>query len=225
MIDEDIIAQFGFVNLDQYIGDPGNADAKSYPKLIQAAQSYWKKYQNKNDINAYISMFALFDLSFFRQLEQLLPARVDKLTGILIQPNIFERSKDTILPKIQNFNSTYNSTIVDSAPTASGDYLQYTGAVDGSILTVTAQDDDQLQMYLTASQSEKYDSMTYSYEYLVRSGSVYITASSPYWLSEGVLPSYITSTYSEFKLINTFPITSSGTIGSYGSGKIGRAHV
>jgi hypothetical protein len=61
-----------------------------------------EKILNKNDINAYISMFTLFDLSFFKQLDQLLPARVDKLTGILIQPNILERSKDTILPKVQS---------------------------------------------------------------------------------------------------------------------------
>jgi hypothetical protein len=221
MIDEDIIAQFGFVNLDQYIGDPGETESKSYPKLIQAAQSYWKKYQNRNDINAYISMFTLFDLSFFRQLEQLLPARVDKLTGILIQPNIYERSKDTILPKIQNFDNTYNSIIIDSQPTASGDYLQYTGAVDGSILSLTANDDDQWQIYLTASDSKKYDSVTYSYEYLVKSGSTYITASSPYWLREATSPVYITSRYSEFKLVNVTPLTSSGIIGSYGSGIYG----
>ena len=221
MIDEDIIAQVGFVNLDQYIGDPGDLDSKSYPKLIQAAQSYWKKYQNKNDINAYISMFALFDLSFFRQLEQLLPARVDKLTGILIQPNIFERSKDTILPKIQNFNNTYNVTIVDSIPSASSDYLQYIGNIDDSILTLSAEDDDQWQMYLTASNSKKYDGTLYSHGYLIKSGSTYITASTPYWISEAVLPVYITNRYSEFKLIGATPITSSGVVGFYGTGSYG----
>jgi hypothetical protein len=88
MIDEDIIAQLGFTELDQYIGDPGNNESRSYPRLIQAAQNYWKKYSTSNDFNAYINMFTLFDLSFFKQLEQLLPARADKLTGILIQPNL-----------------------------------------------------------------------------------------------------------------------------------------
>jgi hypothetical protein len=111
--------------------------------------------------------------------------------------------------------------IENSVPTASGDYLQYTGAIDGYVLTLTADDDDQLQLYLTASDSEKYDGTLYSHEYLVKSGSTYITASTPYWLAEGVLPVYITSTYSEFKLINAYPITSSGIIGSYGSGTYG----
>jgi hypothetical protein len=198
MIDEDIIAQYGFTDLDQYIGDPGDVELNSYPRLIQSAQSYWKKYADKNDINAYIKMFTLFDLSFFKQLEQLLPARANKITGILVQPNILERSKDTILPKIKRFDSSYSVIIDTVAPSASGDYLQYVGNVDGKILNITAQDDDQWQAYLTASQSERYDGTTYSYEYLIRSGSTYITASSPYWRSEAVLPAITSSVLSEY---------------------------
>ena len=204
MIDEDIIAQLGFTDLDQYIGDPGETEAKSYPRLIQAAQGYWKKYADRNDINAYIKMFTLFDLSFFKQLEQLLPARVDKLTGILIQPNVLERSKDTIVPQIKRFDSTYYSVITETHPTASGDYLQYLGSVDGDILSISAIDDDQWQMYLTASQAEKYDGTTYSYDYLIRSGSTYITASTPYWRSEGLCPAItgsIKSEYTKYKII------------------------
>lgn len=198
MIDEDIIAQLGFIDLDQYIGDPGDVEAKSYPRLIQAAQGYWKKYADKNDINSYIKIFTLFDLSFFKQLDQLLPARADKITGVLIQPNVLERSKDTILPKLKQFDSSYYALIQETHPTASGDYLQYLGSIDGDILTISAQDDDQWQMYLTASQNEKYDGTTYSYEYLIRSGSTYITASTPYWRSEGLCPAITGSTLSEY---------------------------
>jgi len=198
MIDEDIIAQLGFVSLDEYIGDPGSTQSKSYPELIRVANDYWKKYQTRNDINAYVKMFTLFDLSFFKQLEQLLPARADKITGLLIQPNILERSKDTILPTIKRYDSAYSALITNTQITASGDYLQYLGAIDGNILSITAQDDDQWQMYLTASQAEKYDGVAYSYEYLIRSGSTYITASSPYWLSEGLCPAITGSMRSEF---------------------------
>ena len=210
MIDEDIIAQLGFTDLDQYIGDPGETDSNSYPRLIQAAQGYWKKYSTRNDINAYINMFTLFDLSFFKQLEQLLPARADKLLGILVQPNVLERNKDSILPAIQRFDSGYTTIIDNVAPTASGDYPFYEGSVDGKILTLVGEDDDQWQMYLTASNEEKYGGFPYSYEYLLRSGSTYITSSSPYWMSEATGPIYITSTYSEFKLsTDTTFVTSS----------------
>lgn len=201
MIDEDIIAQLGYTNLDEFIGDPGEAEDKSYPRLIQAAAEYWKKYADKNDINAYIKIFTLFDLSFFKQLNQLLPARVDKLTGILIQPNILERSKDTILPKIKRFDSTLNVVITEIQPTASGDYLQYLGGIDGNVLTISAQDDDQWQMYLTASSDDKYAGVEYSHEYLIRSGSTFITTSTPYWISDAVLPMVTSSMTSEFKQI------------------------
>jgi len=199
MIDEDIIAQYGFTDLDQYIGDPGSTDEKSYPRLIQFAQGYWKKYSQRNNINDYIKMFTLFDLSFFKQLDQILPARASKLTGILIQPNLLERSKDTILPTITRYDNGYSVIIDTVAPSASGNYLQYTSSIDGKILSISAQDDDQWQMYLTASTADKYDGVAYSHEYLVLSGSTYITASTPYWLSEGLCPAITSSVVSEFK--------------------------
>ena len=145
MIDEDIIAHLGFTALDDYIGDPGPNEEKSYPRLIQRAQTYWKKYSDRNDINAYIEIFTLFDLSFFKQLEQLLPARANKLTGLLIQPNLLERSKATILPKIKRFDSGYNTTLPGVVPVSDGVYLQYTGSVDGKVMSVSAEDDDQWQ--------------------------------------------------------------------------------
>jgi len=202
MIDEDIIAQYGDISLDEYIGDPGLVNSNSYPELVHFAQGYWKKYSERNDINAYINMFTLFDMSFFKQLEQLLPARADKLTGILIQPNLLERSKATILPKVSNLDSGYSVEIVNVQPTASGDYLQYLGAIDGSILTLSAEDDNQWQMYLTASTADKYDSTLYSHTYLLHSGSGWITASSPYWLSEAIFPTVISSVASEFRFVS-----------------------
>jgi hypothetical protein len=221
MIDEDIIAQLGFTSLDDYIGDPGRLNEKSYPDLIQRARDYWKKYSQSNDVNAYINMFTLFNLSFFKQLEQLLPARANKLTGILVQPNILERSKDTILPTIEKFNDSYNVTIQDMDPTASADYPYYVGSVEGKISSLDAIDDDQYQMYLTASEAEKYNGTTYSYDYLIRSGSTYTTASSPYWRSEGLNPTILDSVLSEIKEIVAVP---PGVYGgySYGSGGYGQ---
>jgi len=222
MIDEDVIAQFGFIDLDQYIGDPGQNDLNSYPRLIQAAQSYWKKYQNRNDINSYISMFTLFDLSFFRQLEQLLPARTDKMVGLLIQPNILERSKDTILPVIEKFELLYTSSIENVSPTTTGDYVSYTSSLAGNVLTLSGNDDDQWQAYITGGDAS-YESTPYSYEYLLRSGSTWITASSPYWLSDALQPVYLNSVLSEYRFTSesTQYITSSTSIGYYGTSSYG----
>ena len=111
-IDEDIIAQLGSVKLDQYIGDPEDQQKKSYPELIQFSRSYWKKYNNKNNLNAFINMFTLFDLSFFKQIDQLLPARVDKIKGLIVQPNLLERSKDAVFNKpVEIKNNSYTSSL------------------------------------------------------------------------------------------------------------------
>jgi hypothetical protein len=213
MIDEDIIAQFGYTVLDDYIGDPGQSDLKSYPELIQVAQTYWKKYSDRNNINDYIKMFTLFDLSFFKQLEQLLPARTSKLTGVLIQPNILERSKDTILPKISRYDSSYNVIITEVQPTASGDYLYYESSFNEKVLEISANDDDQWQMYLTASTADKYNGTPYSYEYLILSNGEYITGSTPYWISEAFSPTILSSTVSEFAQYKFY--ISSSTTASY----------
>ena len=223
MIDEDIIAQLGFTNLDDYIGDPGRTNKTAYPELIVEAQKYWKKYSEKNNFNAYINMFTLFDLSFFKQLEQLLPARVDKLTGILIQPNILERNKDTILPVLNKSNETYNSILEKTTPTASGEYIQYVGQIDKKIATVSGFDDDQLVAYLTESDNKKYNGTIYSYVYVEYAGNSFITSSTPYWRSEALHPVIITNVLSEVRYISStvIPITASSQIGIYGIGVYG----
>lgn len=226
MIDEDIISQLGFEDYDDYIGDPGSLNEKSYPDLIRVSQTYWKKYQDRNDINAYINMFTLFDLSFFKQLEQLLPARTNKVTGILVQPNLLERSKDIILPKINRVISNYETIISNVAPTASSEYIPFNGIVNGKILSITGEDDNQWQGYLTASTAQKYDSTPYSYEYLLRSGSTWITSSSPYWLSNVLQPIYIDAVSSATKMISGSVSYSTGSGGSgvvatYGTGTYG----
>lgn len=197
MIDEDIISQLGFVDLDSYIGDPGQTNAKSYPELIQYANQYWRKYSQRNDINAYIQMFTLFDMSFFKQLEQVLPARVNKITGLVIQPNILERSKDTILPTLSYENFAYETQITGNIAFIDSEYISYTASIEtGNILSCSLQSD--YTAFLTGSDTQRYDSVPYSYQYLLLSGSTWITASSPYWLSEAISPTILSSSVSDF---------------------------
>ena len=214
MIDEDIIAHLGFEDYDDYIGDPGSLNKNSYPELVRVAQLYWKKYENRNDINSYINMFTLFDLSFFKQLEQILPARADKITGILIQPNLLERSKDTILPTIKRYVSNYETIIYGISPTASAEYTMYNAQLAAQLVSVSGEDDNQWQAYLTASTADKYNSMPFTYEYILRSGSSWITASSPYWLSDIIQPTYLDSISSTTRLIDGTQIYTTASGGS-----------
>jgi hypothetical protein len=191
MINEDIIAQFGFTELDSYIGDPSKIKEKSYTDLIQIAQSYWKKYETKNDINSYIKIFTLFDLSFFKQLEQLLPARVERNTGLLIQPNILERSKDVSMLEISRENVTYETDIVNIPPTADTEYQFYTASIQSVNAITSSYDPEKLGVILR--KSNKYESMIYNYQYLFFQNGLPVTGSSPYWLSEATLPIYSSS--------------------------------
>ena len=226
MIDEDIIAQLGGETLDQYIGDPSLRQETSYPELIQAAQRYWKKYEERNDMNAYINMFALFDLSFFQQLDQLLPARVERLTGIVIQPNLLERNRASILPSIARLNCGYDANLATVAPTASAFNVTFDAAVPGKIATLTMEVPADWEIYLTASNQQKYGGTPYSFTYLIPSASTYITASTPYWQSEALSPTIISSVRSEYAFVSgsvTYS-TGSGTtglVGSYGTGVYG----
>ena len=200
MIDEDIIAHLGFTELDSYIGDPGETEKYSYPRLIQFAAEYWKKYENANDFNAYIKIFTLYDLSFFRQVSQLIPARVDKLTGILVQPNLLERSKDTILPQISKFNETYEALIdldVDSY-NITGSYTDLLGVIDDVINNPIADFYDTNGTFNVLSDNAIYDGFIYCYDQLFMSGSTLTTGSSAYWLCDVLLPTILSSTTSEF---------------------------
>ena len=142
MIDEDIIAHLGSYSFDQYIGDTTGDNKTSYPDLVVSSNEYWKKYENKTNINSYISIFSLYDLSFFQQLEQLIPARANKLTGILIQPTLLERSKATVLPNIQRFDNAYSVTLNEPILTTSAENI-YTSA---SVLMTKLPIFDQLEL-------------------------------------------------------------------------------
>ena len=218
MINEDIIAQLGFTMLDDYIGDPGDLNARSYPDLKQRSTDYWKKYNQKNDLNAYIKIFSLFDLSFFKQLEQLLPARADKLTGLLIQPNILERNKDKVLPDASyKFDSLSDS--ISRIPVATGSNDEYVMNI-ARFLSASGNDDDQLSMFLTS--SNKFDGTQYCYDELIRSGSSWKQVTSSYWKCEGVLPTITSSVKSEiYQTLYSSSAAANTTIIATTSSKVG----
>lgn len=199
MINEDIIAQLGATYLDDYIGDPRQTERRSYPDLIQFAENYWKKYETNNDMNAYIKIFTLFDMSFFQQLLQLLPARTQKITGLLIQPNILERSKDTALPVVVPESFTYDAVLDVSADNSviTSEFSEYEATIDMQTLSADSSVIQQYTAELSANTELAYEGTTYCYDYVYFSGSSFVTASSPYWFCDAIQPVFINSVVSE----------------------------
>lgn len=92
-INRDIIGMYAGIDLSNKIGDPEDRFCDRYDDLDELNKQYWIKYKNKNNFNAFIRVLKQFDKSFFDQLKSLLPARVNPVIGVLVEPHILDRSK------------------------------------------------------------------------------------------------------------------------------------
>jgi hypothetical protein len=284
MINDDIIAQLGFTSLDDYVGDPGDNSNYEYPALKEKAYDYWKKYTEKNDFNAYIKLFTMFDMSFFQQLEQLLPARVNKMTGILIQPNLLERNRYNNLPELSRTDNTYFLELDKSPETINASYYLVSGSISnvnknitGSYYLLSSSLTNPIKSTLSSSVyihygsiamidelfldgtgtvtsskyipkipytgsvnmlptlSPNYISYTITYDplidpysgslykrpYLIWDGDEYITGTTPWWQSDGVIMPVTQSVYSEFTFTSGSVSYSTSSGVSYGAGLYG----
>ena len=147
-VNKDIFNHTGRVELDDYVGDPDNEYQQTYSDLKYFSREYWKKFNDGSDVNAFNRIFSQFDFSIFSQIKQTLAERVDEATGLLIEPNILERSKVTVTKPIKVDEPMYDVFIQQIQPTASGDSnLQYEGIVDRgetTILTPSAEKQDDM---------------------------------------------------------------------------------
>ena len=92
-INDDIINDLGYFNIDDFIGDPGYAASSSYADLDWLRQDYFKKYIRKQNILDTIKLLSYYDNSLFKMIKDFVPAKVRLATGLVIKPHILERSK------------------------------------------------------------------------------------------------------------------------------------
>lgn len=98
-INEDIFNQLGYFEIDDYIGNPGDTYNTFYSDLTNFAISYWKKYENRNDFEAYFRALEIYDFTLFKYIKRLLPQRTNAIVGLVVEPNVLERSKVKLLNK------------------------------------------------------------------------------------------------------------------------------
>jgi hypothetical protein len=94
VVNEDIMYSLADFNFDDYIGDPRDQNRYTYRELRKIRRDYWKRYSQPNNFWDYMRILSYYDASIFTQLKQLLPARSKARVGVLIEPNILERSKE-----------------------------------------------------------------------------------------------------------------------------------
>ena len=128
-INKEIFNHVGDVALDDFVGNPESEFEFEYDQLNDFAKEYWKKYTDKNDINAYSRIFSQFDFALFQQIKQLLPERVDENMGLLIEPHALERTKARLTKRPVIENPQYEVTIDDKEPVTSGSYSSLTSSI------------------------------------------------------------------------------------------------
>jgi hypothetical protein len=144
-IDRDIENQMGWFDIDDYIGDPQLSGSKTYPKLDELKDFYFKKYYKKTSVLESIHLLYYFDSSLFKMLQDYVPAKTQLNTGLVIKPTILERAKqerfEPSFTYIDHSGSFDIVSITGSTPMGVPLNTTYTGEVlipSSSANTITA---------------------------------------------------------------------------------------
>ena len=129
-INEDIFNQLGYFEIDDYIGNPGDLYNDTYRDLNNFAISYWKKYENRNDFEAYFRALEIYDFTMFKYIKKLLPQRANAVVGLVIEPNVLERSKVKLINKPTIENLTKEANIEKYEPTLNSEFQQLEGLIE-----------------------------------------------------------------------------------------------
>tara|TARA_R110002020_G_scaffold152919_2_gene331988 strand:- start:5595 stop:10961 length:5367 start_codon:yes stop_codon:yes gene_type:complete len=144
-IDNDIINQLGFFDIDEYVGDPKLAASSSYPDLNELRDFYFKKYYKKSNYTDIVKLLSYYDSSLFKMLKDFVPAKTLLNTGLIIKPHILERNKtEKFEPSFTYVDHSGSSNVVSitgSTPMGIPLDTTYTGNItipSSSANTITA---------------------------------------------------------------------------------------
>ena len=110
VVNDDIISSFANLDFNQMLGDPRDNFRLEYRDLKDSSNKYFQKYTGNNDFWDYMHLIKYYDQSVFKQIRKLIPMRAKPVLGTVIEPNIFERSKNPI----QRNNPSFTQIDYDS---------------------------------------------------------------------------------------------------------------
>ncbi len=94
IVNREIIRFFGDFPLGDYIGDPRQTNNTSYKDLEKFKKIFYDNGFGRIDIQNYFNLIKSYvDPSLFSNIEKLIPARSNLISGLLIEPSILERPK------------------------------------------------------------------------------------------------------------------------------------
>lgn len=81
-------------NIDNYIGDPGTAYSSSYDSLNNLLEEFAVTGSvERYDLKDFIRLSKFYNNTLFKMIKDFVPARTNLNTGIILKPNILDRSK------------------------------------------------------------------------------------------------------------------------------------
>lgn len=92
-INDEISQQLGFIDIDDYIGDPRDAYLKNYPKLERLKNDYFKDYTYPHSVWEYIRLVKYYNNAVFKIVKDFVPARSNASSGIIVKSHVLERNK------------------------------------------------------------------------------------------------------------------------------------
>lgn len=115
-VDQYIISQSApTFNIDQYLGDPNNLTSGSYSGLQTVAEGILGSLEQYN-LQDYVRLIKFFDNTIFKTIKDFIPAKTTADTGVIIKPNLLNRSK------------AKSVTVTATQP-------EYTGSIDTAFIT------------------------------------------------------------------------------------------
>jgi len=88
-----ITGSLGYLNIDQYVGNPNDRYSSSYKDLDNLRKSVFANATYQHSVWEYLRMIKFYNNSLFKMIKDFVPARTDVSTGIIVKPHILERSK------------------------------------------------------------------------------------------------------------------------------------
>jgi hypothetical protein len=136
-IDQYIISQSASTfNIDEYLGDPGNLTSGSYSGLQTIADGILGTIEQYN-LQDYVRLIKFFDNTVFKMVKDFVPARAVADTGVIIKPNLLNRSKAKSV-SVSGVRPEYIASIDTGFITGSdgGAFITSTGTSDVSWIEV-----------------------------------------------------------------------------------------
>ena len=118
-------------NIDDYIGDPRDLTLENYSDLFLAVRTALSSVTERYEIKDFIRLIKFFDNVIFKMIKDFVPARSTTDTGIIIRPNILDRSKAKSV--IGTFTTPQYSGSLDTAFSSGSNPGAYQAGATGSL--------------------------------------------------------------------------------------------